>query len=92
VPCWIFPSIFLKGKTQEIGYITYFAKLGVNPSVALKTRADIDGDVTGAPGKDLKDLNIKDNINPLSMGWHVGGGIEYSLGGTTSLIAELIFS
>ena len=84
--------ISIKGKTQEIGYITYFAKLGVNPSVALKTRADIDGDVTGEPGKDLKDLNIKDNINPLSMGWHVGGGIEYSLGGTTSLIAELIFS
>lgn len=84
----------IKGKTQEIGYITYFARLGVNPSFAITTRADIDGAPTDSThiNLDLTDLNIKDNINPLNMGWHVGGGIEYSLGGTTSLIAELIFS
>ena len=33
-----------------------------------------------------------DNINLFNVGWHVGGGIEYSLGGSTSLIAELLFS
>ncbi len=86
--------ISIKGKTQEIGYITYFARLGVNPSIAVKSRADIDGTVMDGTTTvtDLSDLNIKDNISLFNVGWHVGGGLEYSLGGTTSVIGELTYS
>jgi hypothetical protein len=87
----------IKGKTQEIGYITYFGRLGMNPAIAIKSRADIKGTVINSKneavtGDDLLDLNIKKNINFFNIGWHVGGGIEYSLGGSTSVIAELMFS
>jgi opacity protein-like surface antigen len=86
--------ISIKGKTQEIGYITYFGRIGVNPAVAIKSRADIEGNVfEGAtPVDDLSDLNIEENRNLINVGWHVGGGIEYSLGGSTAIIAELMFS
>ena len=90
--------ISIKGKTQEIGYITYFGRLGMSPAIVIKSRADIEGTVMDPENKlvtdeeDLVDLNIKKNINPFNIGWHVGGGIEYSLGGSTSVIAELMFS
>ncbi len=90
--------ISIKGKTQEIGYITYFGRLGASPAIAIKSRADIEGKVFDSKGipvtevDDLQDVNIKENINFFNIGWHVGGGIEYSLGGSTSVIAELMFS
>lgn len=86
--------ISIKGKTQEIGYITYFGRLGAQPSIAVKSRADIDGIAMKGVEKvtDLEGLNVKENINLFNVGWHVGGGIEYSLGGSTSLIAEALFT
>ncbi len=85
----------IKGQTQEIGYITYFARIGGNISYAYKVRADIeDAVVLGAvgPADDTSDLNIKENINPFNLGWHVGAGIDYSLGGSTAITAEVLFS
>ncbi len=87
--------ISIKGKTQEIGYITYFGRLGINPAFAIKARADVEGtaynqDLTKVA--DLSDLNIEKNRNLINIGWHVGGGIEYSLGGSTAIIAELLFT
>ncbi|MBN2668551.1 MAG: PorT family protein [Bacteroidales bacterium] len=87
--------ISLKGKTQEIGYITYFGRLGANPAIAIKTRAEVEGivvDESLVVQTDLTDLNIKENINFFNVGWHVGGGIEYSLGGSTAVIAEVMYS
>lgn len=86
--------ITIKGKTKEIGYITYFGKIGINPMIAVKSRADIDGTVYDGSTlvSDKTDLNIKENINMFNIGWHLGGGIEYSLGGTTSIIAELQYT
>ncbi len=85
----------IKGQTQEIGYVTYFARIGGNLSYAYSVRANIEDAVAiSAAGlaDDMSDLNIKENINPFNIGWHVGGGIDYSLGGTTALTAELLFS
>lgn len=88
--------ISFKGKTQEIGYITYFGRLGASPMIALKSRANIDGEVkndgVSLTEDEKSDLNIKENINLFNIGWHVGGGIEYSLGGSTAIIAEILFS
>lgn len=88
--------ISFKGKTQEIGYITYFGRLGASPMIALKSRANIEGEVMDGAvvltEDEKSDLNVKENINLFNIGWHVGGGIEYSLGGSTSIIVELMFS
>ncbi len=87
----------IKGQTQEIGYVTYFAKLGTSLSFAYRVRSDIEATSvlykgTATPADDTSDLNIKENINPFNVGWHVGAGADYSLGGTTALTAEILFS
>jgi len=88
----------IKGRTQEIGYITYFAKVGVSPMLLIQSRADIEGHVldnNDAPITDIKmqqELNIKNDINFFNIGFHIGGGIEYSLGGSTAIIAELLYT
>lgn len=87
--------ISIKGKTKEIGYITYFAKVGASPMFVIKSRADVDGtvkDENNAIVDDRNDLNIKDDINFFNIGFHVGGGMEYSLGGSTSVIAEIQYT
>jgi opacity protein-like surface antigen len=92
--------ISIKGKTKEIGYITYFGRLGVEPTFAIGSKADIvqgniylKDDASNAKlyNKDKTDLNIS-NINVFNIGWQVGGGIEYSLGGSTALIVEVLYS
>jgi len=87
--------VSIKGKTKEIGYITYFAKVGASPMFAIKSRANVDGTVIDENAKaieDKNDMNIKDDINWFNIGFHVGGGMEYSLGGTTSVIAEIQYT
>ena len=36
---------------------------------------------------EVPDINIKDNINALRLGFIVAGGIEYNLSGNTSIVA-----
>lgn len=75
--------IGFKGGTNEIGYITYFMKAGVTPGIRLKGKADV-----SVNSDDL----ISKEINLIQMGWHIGGGIEYSLSGNTRVIVELIYN
>ncbi len=91
----------IKGKTREIGYITYFAKAGLTPMVRVRARADIDNvnSIQLSPSnkpaydqEDLESLNINKDINLFSLGYHIGLGAEYSLGGSTALIGELIYT
>lgn len=88
--------VSIKGKTKEIGYITYFAKVGASPMFVIKSRANVDGtvidDVKGTIIDDKNDLNIKNDINWFNIGFHVGGGMEYSLGGSTAIIAEIQYT
>jgi len=79
----------IKGKTQEIGYITYFAKAGLNPMVPIKSRIDLNGANFSDTDKDLNNLG---EINLFGIGFHLGAGLEYSLGGSTAFIVELLYS
>ncbi len=72
-----------KGKTNEIGYITYFLKAGISPQFRFKAK----GDVTINSGDD-----IKAEVRGFNMGYNIGGGIEYSLGGSTKLLVEVLFT
>lgn len=75
----------LKGKTNEIGYITYFLKAGISPQFRFKAK----GDITVNSGDNV---DIKDEIRSFNMGYNIGGGIEYSLGGSTKLLVEALFT
>lgn len=74
----------LKFKTSQIGYTTFFARLGLDPMVNVKSRATI------------KDMNISKTgvnkeINLLYMAYHVSAGIEYNIVGNTSLVAGVTY-
>ena len=75
----------LKFKTNEIGYLTYFANVGVTPMIGIRSRA------TDASRKMEKD-NISQDINPFNMNYFINMGIQYSLGGSSALIGGLGYS
>jgi hypothetical protein len=77
--------IGLKGKTNEIGYITYFMKGGITPMFHFRSKAD-------ATQHNITDMSIPKEVATLAMGYYIGGGIEYNLGGSTSLLVELVFT
>jgi hypothetical protein len=75
----------LKLKSNEIGYFTYYAELGFSPQVNIGSRASSTG---GALSKD----NVSKEINAFNVSFFFGGGMEYSLGGNTSLLAGIFFN
>jgi hypothetical protein len=75
----------LKFKTNEIGYITYFANLGITPMLNIRSRAS---DVSKKIEKD----NISQEINSLNMNYFINVGIQYSLGGSSAIIGGLGYS
>lgn len=70
--------ITLKLKTNEIGYMTYFGRVGFAPGVNIRTTGD----------DNLK----KSDINPVNVALIVGLGAQYSLGGKTALLFGLTFN
>lgn len=89
----------LKFKTNEIGAVTYYLQAGIQPGFLIRARADVDYDfqfVSNGTTKDssssVTDIDIMDNINSLNMSMIIGGGLEYNLSGSTSLLAGLTFS
>ncbi len=81
---YIEAPIGIKGCTNEIGYFTYFLKLGVDPMFRIKSKITpkVDG---GEPQTITKSTNL------FNLGWFVGGGFEWALAGNTRLVAELVY-
>ena len=77
--------IGLKLKTEELGYATYFLQLGFNPMINLNAKAS-------SEEASLEKEDIKESINTFYLGYHVGIGFEYNLGGSTSLIGGIRWS
>ncbi len=77
--------VTLKMMTNEIGYWTYYAKIGFNPGINIKSRGD---QTTG----DVEDDDRKFNSTTFHAGIVVGAGAMYSLGGTTYAKGGLILN
>ena len=78
--------IGLKFKTNQIGYFTYFANLGLALHINIKSVA------TSSDSKNvLNNDDISEEINTFNLSYFFGGGAEYSLGANTSLILGLGF-
>jgi len=75
----------LKLKTEELGYTTVFLQLGFNPMINLNAKAS-------SVDADFQKEDVKESINAFCLGYHAGLGVEYSLGGSTSLIGGLRWS
>jgi len=74
----------LKLRTKQIGYISIFTDIGLDPKFILGGKVEI-------PSQNILKENADNMLSRLSMGYHIIGGIEYSLGGTTSLVLGLNF-
>lgn len=83
----------LKMKTNEIGYITYFAEFGGGFDLRLRAFADsTTKDLNGTPLPTRNNINVKSQIHIYRVAFMIGGGIEYSLWGTTRLLAAVYFN
>jgi hypothetical protein len=74
----------LKLQTNQIGFVTFFADLGLVPKLVINRKIDI-------PSLSISGENGSNELRMFNMSYHVTGGIEYSLGGTTALVFGLDF-
>jgi len=79
--------ICLKMRTNQIGYFTYYGKIGLGVNFNVRAKAkdvfNVDPEV---------ETDIKDEIVFMRESLIVGAGVLYSLGSETSLMFEIIFN
>lgn len=78
----------LKMKTPEIGAMTYFGQFGINLGILTKARANDQG-TRKAISVSNDDVDIKKDMSFVNIGLNVGGGAEYNLAGSTSLVFSI---
>lgn len=75
----------LKLKTEELGYATLFFQIGFIPSFNINARITSDD-------SSFDRENIQESIRVFNLGYQVGAGVEYRLGGSTSALAGIRWS
>lgn len=78
-------SLYLR--TKEFGYFRYFFEA---PRFVLGIRSQARGAIVGVNVSSEKE-NIQKDIAPFNFSWGFGGGVEYSLGESTALVAGLFY-
>lgn len=76
--------IGLKLKTNEIGYMTYFARFGLNTAFNISAIGD-------ANQQSVENADFSKEVNFINIGYHVGGGMEYSLSSNFIFTGGLTF-
>lgn len=91
--------IALKMRTNEIGYMAYFAQFGLDAGFKTNARAKDKGSdnvtVTNpapVPGNTTTKHNVSSDVNFFRMALNIGAGAEYNLSGNTSLIFGINYS
>jgi hypothetical protein len=74
--------IGLKFKSKQIGYITFFSDIGLDPKVIIGGKVDI-------PSLNIKGEGAMDELRTFNISYHILTGIEYSLGGSTAVVLGL---
>lgn len=74
----------LKLQTNQIGYITFFTDLGLDPKIVIGGKADI-------PSVDLKGERATSELRLFNLSYHIMAGIEYGVGGNTAVVLGLGF-
>jgi len=81
---YIVIPVGLKLQTNQIGYMTFFSDIGLDPKVVIGGKADI-------PSLSISDEKATGLLRMFNLSYHITAGIEYSLGGTTALVLGLNF-
>ncbi len=82
----------IKLRTEEVGYVTYFGQFGLG--LGFNSKAEADERIPQPDGSVVSrtDVDISDEIRFMRGAMIIGAGLEYSLGGRTSLMAGLVFN
>jgi opacity protein-like surface antigen len=91
--------VTLKLKTNEIGYLTYYLQAGIAPGFKIRARGSYEaaiqtttnGTTTNTSDKQ-SDIDIMKEINNFNLSMIIGGGIEYTLSGSTVLLTGIQFN
>lgn len=81
---YISVPVGLKMQTNQIGYLSFFSDVGIDPKVITGGHLDI-------PSNDIKHESAPGELRLFTMGYHITGGIEYGLGGNTAFVVGLGF-
>lgn len=88
--------ISLKLKTTEIGYLTYFLQFGIEPGINIRSKADIKTTTqvgsNPATATENDNVDIKDGIHNFNLSMIIGGGVEYTLSGSTVMLVGITFN
>lgn len=69
----------LKLRSEDIKRMNIYGRFGLSPQLNIMA-------------KDNDDNGISDEVKLLDLGYHIGGGIEYSVGGKNALVFGLLFN
>ncbi|MBN1388491.1 MAG: PorT family protein [Bacteroidales bacterium] len=72
----------IKLKTNQIGYITFFANTGINPKIVIGGKGDI-------PSQGIKKVNVTEELRLFNLGYYITVGTEYPLGGRTAAVVGI---
>lgn len=69
-------------KSNQIGYMTFFANVGMKPKIVISGKGSI-------PAHAIEKENVMDELKLFNLGYQITLGTEYSLGGSTAIIFGL---
>ncbi len=75
----------LKFVTNDIGYMRFYADIGFTGEIAIRSEGKI-------KELEINNTNIKDEMNPFNLSYYMGLGIEYSLGGSSAIMAGFMYN
>lgn len=81
----------LKLKTKEFGYLQYYVEI---PTFTIGFRSQAKGVIEGdGIDEDVEndDYVIKKEINPITMSWGLGAGVEYNISSSTAIVAGISY-
>jgi len=83
--------VTLKMKTNELGKFKIFGQIGLGTNFLIGAKAD-DEFTSGSSTREETDKDIYEDITFMRESLILGAGVEFSLGGSTSLFAAFMFN
>jgi hypothetical protein len=88
----------MKMMTNEIGYIRYFAQLGVTAGFNIRANSDFEEPIRDVSNtytlgfRTIEQENVSSDVNLFRGGLVIGGGIEYNFSGQTAILAGITYN
>lgn len=80
----------LKGRSNQVGYFTYFGQIGLTPAIAVRTRYD--RSFSDNSMDDIENEKANDFVRIPNVGLTLAAGVEYAILPETSLFAAIYFN